>query len=460
MRLISLLPLAAAVLSIAGCGSYSNPIYGENGIINDRSQNYENAQSTQRLELPPSVRNRAKPMQDNLDIPNAGLTASQRTGDFEVPRPEFFYADAGSGSVNLKREGSDKILIVDEPVGDVWVQLQDFWRFNNVDLAKTAPRDGVMETVWIDADGDELSFIDTMVKRMTFQDIEGPVSDKLRISVLPLQDDFNRTSIRMQHIRVAQDDKDRGLDWGAKAEDVDYKSDMMFEMLRYLSKSGSQAESHSLVKLRQQRDSVPQIGRDSNGMPALKITVPADQAWQQLNNAIAKTSIDVGDRDQQLGIIYMTFTTSTPFDEVEKMGFFEWLHSDRKPIKLNVGDFGSAIGIGDANASAGPSYGSKQLEQKSRSFDEDIDFDYSGSAELAEKDGFKIWFAGRVVYVFEDYKDATFNDDSGKYEHVGQYQLKMKRTANGVFLTVKTSDGYAAPEVIADEILWEIKEQI
>ena len=460
MRLISLLPLAAAVLSIAGCGSYSNPIYGENGIINDRSQNYENAQSTQRLELPPSVRNRAKPMQDNLDIPNAGLTASQRTGDFEVPRPEFFYADAGSGSVNLKREGSDKILIVDEPVGDVWVQLQDFWRFNNVDLAKAAPRDGVMETVWIDADGEELSFIDTMVKRMTFQDIEGPSSDKLRVSVRPVQNDFNRTSIVMQHVRVARDDKDRNLDWDANAEDVGYKSDMMFEMLRYLSTSGSQAESHSMVALRQQQDNAPQMGRDSNGLPALKITVPADQAWQQINQAIDQSSLDAGTRDQQLGVIYMTYTTSTPFDDVEKMGFFEWLHSDRKSVTFETGELGSALGFADTQAKDGPSYSSKQIAETKRSFEEDIEYSYDDADKLAEREGFKIWFAGRVVYLFNENAEGVVSDGKGNYEHVGQYQLKMKRTANGVFLTVKTSDGYAAPEVIADEILWEIKEQI
>ena len=161
-----------------------------------------------------------------------------------------------------------------------------------------------METVWIDADGEELSFIDTMVKRMTFQDIEGPSSDKLRVSVRPVKNDFNRTSIEMQHVRVARDDKDRSLDWDASAENVGYKSDMMFEMLRYLSKSGSQAESHSMVALRQQQGNAPQMGRDSNGMPALKITVPADQAWQQINQAIDQSSLDAGTRDQQLGVIY------------------------------------------------------------------------------------------------------------------------------------------------------------
>ncbi|MBU2966505.1 outer membrane protein assembly factor BamC [Amphritea sp. 2_MG-2023] len=451
MRIIALLPLAAAVLSIAGCGSYSNPIYGENGIINDRSQNYEEAQATKRLELPPSIKARSKSMQDALDVPSAGQTASQRSGSFSVPRPEFFYADAGSGSVNLKREDGEKVLVVDEPIGDVWVQLQDFWRFNNIGLAKSAPQEGVIETDWIDVDAKELSFVDSMIKRLTFQDIEGPTSDKLRVSVRPVADDFNRTSISMQHVRVAQDQKDQPVSWTDDATDVGYKTDMMFEMLRYLSKSSSNSESMSMLELRRQQNNLPQMGRDSKGFPALKITVPVDQAWAQITQAIDKTDLDVGTRDQQAGIIYMTYTTSTPVEDTEKMGFFEWLHSDRDEITFDSG-LGRALGFDDEDDDNAPSYSARKVEGGKEAIDE--------SDDLANRKGFKIWLGGKVLYIFEDDQDAVYNDESGKYEHVGQYQLHMNRTANGVFLTVKTPDGYSAPAVVADEILWQIKEKI
>ncbi|SEQ67957.1 Beta-barrel assembly machine subunit BamC [Amphritea atlantica] len=460
MRIIALLPLAAAVLSVAGCGSYSNPIYGEHGLINDRSQNYEEAKATQRLELPPAIQSRSKAMQDVLEIPSAGQTASQRTTDFVVPRPEFFYADAGNGTVNLKRQGDEKVLIVDEPVGDVWIQLQDFWRFNNVALAKSAPREGVMETDWIDTAGEELSFVDSMIKHLTFQDIEGPVSDKLRVSVRPVADNFDRTTISMQHIRVAQEQKDQPVNWTEDATDVGYKTDMMFEMLRYLSKSTSNAgNSLSLLEMKRQRNDLPQMGRDSKGFPALKITVPVDQAWAQINRAIDKTTLDVGTRDQQTGVIYLTYTTSTPFEDTEKMGFFEWLHSDRKAITFDTGSVGEVFGIGSSKNTDVPSYSSKQYS-KDETTDVGQQYNIDDTTDLASRKGFKIWFAGKVIYIFGDDQDGVYNNESGKYEHVGQYQLHMNRTSNGVFLTVKTPDGYSAPAVIADEILWEIKEQI
>lgn len=485
MRIITLLPLAAAVLSIAGCGSISNPIYGESGIINDRSQNYEKSESTQRLELPPSLQARSKQMEDRLSVPSAGQTASVRTSDFEVPRPEFFYADAGSEKVNLKRENGDKILIVDEPVGDVWIQLQDFLRFNDVELAKSSPREGVMETAWIDSDGKDYSFIDSLIKRMTFQDIDGAVSDKLQLSVRPVKDDYNRTSIAMKHVRVAQDAKTSAVDWSNSAQDVGYKSDMMFEVLRYLSKSSNDVTTQSALVKQKSQQIRPQLGRDSKGFPALKVTAPVDQAWQQIDSALTRSGLDIGTRDQETGVFYMTYTTSTPFDETEKMGFFEWLHSDRKEIKLSTGGVASALGFSDegeqvsysAKAVSHPEVKESTLKTPLKSeAEESIVTIASTTNDLAETDqtnysvndpndpanqkGFKIWFNGKVVYNFGAEEGGVYNTESGAYEHVGQYQLRMNRTANGVYLTVKTPEGYSAPAVIADEILWQIKDNI
>ena len=79
---------------------------------------------------------------------------------------------------------------------------------------------------------------------------------------------------------------------------------------------------------------------------------------------------------------------------------------------------------------------------------------------LEEKRKFKIWLAGEVIYLFGSGQDGVYNESSDKYEHTGQYQLHMNRTANGVFLTVKTPEGLSAPVVVADELLWGIKEQL
>lgn len=482
MRKIALLPLAAAVLAVAGCGSVSNPIYGEHGIINDRSQDYEKSATTARLEIPPHLQGRAKPMQDRLDIPSAGVTATARTREFEVPRPEFFYADAGSESVNLKRESGDKVLIVDEPIADVWVQLQDFWHFNNVELAKSAPQQGLMETAWIDSDGKDYSFMDSLIKRLTFQDVEGAVSDKLQVSVRPVADDYARTVISMKHVRVAQADKPASVDWQSAAADVGYKSDMMFEMLRYLSKASTKETSQSLLALKKQQQAKPQLGRDSQGFPALKVSGSVDQAWGQINAAVDRAKLDVGTRDQDAGVLYMTYTTSTPFDAVEKMGFFEWLHSDRGEIKLNSTPLSNALGFESDEPSVSYSAKAPVVTAKAvrKEFSETqgativgLNSTTDGGQPVVEEavnlndpndpanqKGFKIWFGGEVLYNFGTGQEGSYNSDTNAYEHTAEYQLHMNRTSSGVFMTVKTPDGYSAPAVIAEEILWDIKDNI
>ena len=148
------------------------------------------------------------------------------------------------------------------------------------------------------------------------------------------------------------------------------------------------------------------------------------------------------------------------------MGFFEWLHSERKSRTLSTGRCGEVLGFGGSKDDTdGPSYSSKQYavagtETETETADGAQQYSIDDKTDDANRKGFKIWLGGEVIYVFGDNQDGVYNDKSGKYEHVGQYQLHMNRTSNGVFLTVQPPDGYSAAAVVAAEILWEIQEQI
>lgn len=450
--------LALGIASaLGGCSALkNNPIYGENGLVYDRGQAYESAQAAERLQLPPDLKTRQ--MQEQLVVPDVGTTASERQGDFEVPRPEFFYVDAGSESVNMKRDDGDRIILVDEPIADVWGKLQEFWAFNDIDLARLDARSGVMETEWINLDGADYSFIDGWIKRLTFQNIEGPTRNKLRISLRPDPEDYQRTSIRMQHVQFPLEEQVADIDWTAQAQDVEYKADMMFEMLRYLSKT-SEPDAQSLLAMREQTRDNPQLGRDSRGNPVLKLPAPIDQAWEQLNSALDESGIDVGTRDQQTGMIYLTYTTSTPVSDTGRMGFFEWLHSDREDIKLNTNFLSSALGVDEQDPSDPDAirYSSGQTALADQA---QAEADLSDPNNPANQQGYKIWFGGKVLYVFGTGESGIFNSETNAYEHTGQYQLKMNRTRSGVFLSVLNDQGLAAPDLVAEEILWEIKEQL
>ncbi|WP_415884279.1 outer membrane protein assembly factor BamC [Neptuniibacter sp. QD34_54] len=456
-KIVSVSVVTGALLS--GCSMLDdNPIYGDNGIVRDRSQDYELAQTSQRLELPAHLK--AKQTADTLTIPEISSVATARTGDFEVPRPEFFYAEAGSESVNLKRENGEKLIIVDEDITSVWVKLQEFWQFNGIDIAKSDPRQGRMETQWIHHDAKEFGLVDTWVKRLTFQDIPGDTKDKLRVSLKPVTGDPSRTTIGMEHVRFAADEEVSSIDWATQAKGVTFKSDMMFEMLRYLGKASGQRNAQTLIAFNEKRRVGTQLGRDSRGNPVLKMNTDSGTAWSEISTALDKADMDVGTRDSDTGYFYMTYTTSTPFENIEEQGFFEWLHSDREEIKLDTTSISAALGF-DGEEEGGISYttgktaaylqGVKEGEAKDTLVDPE---------DEGNKKGYKIWFAGKPIYVFGGEESGIYNESTGKFEHTGQYQLKLIRTRSGVFLSVLTSEGLSAPAIVAEEILWEIKENL
>lgn len=462
---------ALAALSLTGCGVLTdNAVYGPDGLIYDRSLDYQAAQQHESLVIPPHLR--AKEVPNQLEIPAIGTTATEQTsGSFIVPRPEFFYADSGSAKVNLARDAADrrdKLIMVDEPIGDVWVKLQEFWAFNGIEVAKSDPQAGIMETQWVERAGPELSMVDSWIKRLTFSDETGPSRDKLRIDLRPDSEDSGRTAIKMRHVQFPADQQISAVNWDEQSQDVGYKTDMMFEMLRYLSKASGDRDATSLVALRDKVNVASQLGRDSRGNPVLRLDGSIDTVWQELSAALDKGEMDVGTRDQKKGIFYMTYTTSTPFEEVQEQGFFDWLHSDRGEIKLSTSFLDRAIGIDntDENDPNAIRYSSKTVAQKLAALKAspdavDTDLLPPEEGDLAERKGFKIWFGGEVIYVFGDNRDeGVYNENTGKFEHVGQYQLKLNRTRSGVYLIVLTDQGLIAPAIVAEELLWEVKEQL
>jgi outer membrane protein assembly factor BamC len=453
-----IISLSIAGILISGCSVLEdNPIYGDNGLVRDRSQDYELAEPGARLSIPAHLN--AKATEDTLTVPILSSVATERKGAFIVPRPEFFYAESGSESVSLKRENGDKLIIVDEGITNVWVKLQEFWQFNGIDIAKSDPRQGIMETQWIRHEAKELSFVDSWVKRLTFQDIPGATKDKLMISLKPVEDDVTRTSVSMKHIRFAADEEVNGLDWGAQARDVSYKSDMMFEMLRYLGKATGERNAQTLIAFQEKRRIGTQLGRDSRGYPVLKLDTNIDVAWQEISTALDKADMDVGTRDADTGYFYMTYTTATPFENNEEKGFFEWLHSDRGDITLDtsaltavLGGEEDTAGISYTSGKTAAAFGGEDAGASSSALNDPQD--------LANKKGYKIWFAGKPIYVFGVKDSGVFNQSTGKFEHTGKYQLKLIRTRTGIYLSVLTSVGVSAPGIVAEEILWEIKESL
>lgn len=456
------LTVLACTLQV-GCSVIdNNPIYGESGIIRDRSQDYEKATEGQALEVPPHLR--ARKLDQGLDIPAIDTTATRASEAYTVPRPEFFYTETTSDKVSLAREGAEKLILVDSPIDQVWPKLKDFWQFAGVELASADARNAVMETAWIKREGPELGFVDTWIKRLTFQEIEGPTKDKLQVTLRPVPGELQRTSIAMKHVRYAADQDVASIDWEKDAQEVGYKSDMMFEMLRYLSKaSSSKDEAPTLTKLSNPHKGRTALGHDSRGNPVLKVEASSDEAWTRVSTAMASERFDLGTVDREAGMFYFSYTTSVRPDETRKMGFFEWLHSDKGEIKFETTALAEALGVGEDENGEKIRYTSKDVSDEEMARVSEMSQEELEQEALQKADGYKIWLAGRVVYVFgrdADKKDGAYNAETNAYEFTGRYQLKLNRSRTGIYLTVLNDKGQPISADIAEEILWDVKDNL
>lgn len=449
-------------LGLTGCSVLeNNPIYGEQGIIHDRSKDYLKAAQGTRLVFPETAK--AKQVQDSLTIPEIGDTATDRLSDFSAPRPTFFYADTTTDKVDVARKDGHKLIMVDSDVEHVWQQIQDFWAYNNVQIAKADPVSRVMETEWIRNTPESTGLLDGWLKKLTFSTDSSNVEDKLRIELSQNVDERGRTAINMRHIRRDQKSKDQPLDWSVQSNDVGYQSDMMFEMLRYLSRAAQAEDAPSLVRYSQKSiGALYQIGRDSTGRPVLKINQPIDEAWLAVSQAMSKDNWDVGTRDKNKGIIYLSFTSKLPVAERENQGFFAWLHSDREEIKLSTSFLGDAFGGDDSAKGNNEIFYTKKSLVSAEQPNEDGTLKTAEQIEqerLANSDGFKIWFGDKVVYVFGG-GEAKKVETDGAVELTAPYQLHFNRTRTGVYLSVLTDKEEAASVPRAEEMLWTLKEAL
>ncbi|WP_207061924.1 outer membrane protein assembly factor BamC [Motiliproteus sp. SC1-56] len=443
MKTLSVVALAG--LMLAGCASVNDVLPGgDEWAIRDRSQDYQQARTLARIEVPAHLD--AEAIEDILVVPEVSEVATATGRDFEVPRPSFFYAEAGNEVVNLAREGQEKLILVDEPQEVVWEKVQGFWRYNEVDIALMDPELGIMETAWIAGREEAPGFFTTLLKRATFQEVEPPYQDKLRL-VLTRPADAGQTAIRLQHARLPADTE--SVDWSRQAEDLSYKSEIMYELLHYLSKSSADTSARGLAR-RQQGTSPALLGRDSRGEPVLKLSADIDVAWSQLEQAMTRAELDVGSADRALGKYYITYTTATAFDAEEEggfWGFLSWLHGDREDITISDSVLSSAFGI-EPDEKARIRY-----SRNEPSPDEPV--------ALEEQEGYKIYLGERVIYVFgSDKSGFEKNEATGKLEHTGQYQVKLNRQRSGVYVSVLTDGAEPAPDTVAEEILWEIKENM
>lgn len=444
--MINRLASLCLVLTLAGCSSLKdNPIYGENAVIRDRSQEYAYAEPGKRLEIPGHLEPKAT--RDGLQVPeinSADFRFSQIQA--EVPRPEFFFATEGSDRASIRPLKGERVILVDEPIDQVWTDVLGYWQDAGVGLDSRDARAGTMETEWIRVEGEDLTPFQRVLNTLQFNaEANEPSINKLRLTLRPDSEDTERTAISLQQLQYPLSEQPMTLDWEGEGEGLAYTNEILFSMLSYLSRSDRAGAPQTLSAFQEDQGLVAEMGQDSRNRPLLSITAPVDRSWALVNEALDKAGIDVGTRNEGRGVFYLTYYAFN--QEPEYDGFFDWLlNRDTSPIRLNFTvdndlqeEEGEVLYSSDPDAVVA---GAKPTQE-----------------QLQAMEGFKIWLGGRIIYVFGNDNQNLRNED-GETVLVKRYQLKFNRARTGVLVSVHDQQGEPVIEDAAEELLWTIKDNL
>ena len=441
---VRVFPTLVACLAIGACSTNPLTSASEDSILRDKSLDYAQSKVIARLTVPADL-DASAIQQDLLRVPSQ--TAVTATGVVAAPRPDFVFAQTGSASARLIDNGQQKRISVVGNVAKVKQQVVQFWTNQQISiiLHQSGSKE-IVETQWFSLSDDTVAddFISRWVRSLT--DVDDDLAHgRVRIVLLPQGE--NRVELvlsflQQSQLQIAQQQE---ISWGAVGQSLANESELTFELLRYLSRTGQVAQKTQSTT---NHKGLVLLGKDQFGEPVIQLDMGAEES---LNTVLqAMSDFDVGSHDLNPQKIYFTYTSHVKAVAQQKSssdgiwGWFKGLHGgERKQgISLDLALLGGDEKV--ANVSASPVYSSNPDQA-------------DAVTDLADKKGYKIWLAGEVIYVFEDEDQGDVNDQ-GEYTYVGQYQLNFEPTLKSTYVQVRNSQGEVAPTVYAKEILWKVQQ--
>ncbi|MCP4880671.1 MAG: outer membrane protein assembly factor BamC [Gammaproteobacteria bacterium] len=435
-----------SVLVLSACSSTGVSVTGEDSIFRNKELDYTKAPLIERLNVPSDLQNK-RLQKDLLVVPDADTSLSQ-AGITEAPRPAFVFAEMGSQSAQLLGANQGKHIAVNGTPEMIWQQVGQFWQLQNMPLAVADSASGIMETEWVPlpgVDGDP-GIVGGWLRSLTGGDDDLAYS---RVRTEMVLNDAGLIEISLGYVQASHGEVASGKrpDWQQEGHEVEAKSELMFALLQYLSRTVRVAHKSTQDMSHQHG----LLGKDQKGRPLIRIDQNQVQAMRLLLQAMA--DMDVGSHDAELGKIYFTHTTHLQaVSEKEQgggvWGWFKGLHSGSKnqqesrPVTLDM----SVLGGKKAVEEAAPVivYSANNVMP-------------SVSDDPKDRKGYKIWMGGEVIYIFED-EDQGEVDADGVYTFTGYFQLQLTPTIKGVYVQVLSSMGTHAGKAHAEEILWLIKQ--
>lgn len=321
-----------AVVATSGCSTttrmigkvpYMSSLIGDEGYIRDRRDEYLEAQTLPRLEVPAAYDSYI--IDDLYVIPEVGGQILSENGN--VPRPRQMEGNTGRDVV-IQRIGAETWIVAGASPSQIWPRVKDFWLSNRVTMSYENPTTGTMDTVWFALGG------------------ESATRERIRVTI---ENGFqnNSSEIRVLHMSAPRDAPGTNEEaFPEESDDPEVADDILQQISQYLADVSDiyQASTVSFLAGSISSEGRAALNPLSDGSQQLVLDAQYRRAWAAVGLALGRSDqIEVVNNFPDYGYYEVNF--SVPVDEDDEPGFIRGLFTSEPPVyRMRVYVLPSATG--------------------------------------------------------------------------------------------------------------------
>jgi outer membrane protein assembly factor BamC len=283
-----LLALSLAAIPI-GCSIFGG----------DHRPAYQKAGETEPLEVPPGL---SEPAADSrMQIPSLDgerVSAVETLRLARQPETAGGYTQSTAAPANavlprfagmrVRRAGGVRWLEVDADAAALWPKLRDFWRQAGIEVVRTEPQLGTMQTAWIEPREGALT--------------AEALRDSFRLRVE--RQDADTTNVYITHRSAARTGGDNAARWAPRSSDPGLEAEYITRLMVYLGESQREAERQ--LAAADGEANAMHLDRVA-GIPVLVVKDQFRDVWPLTGVALDRAGLPVEEEDVGAGTYYFRY---------------------------------------------------------------------------------------------------------------------------------------------------------
>jgi len=293
--------MAAALLTVAGCGSVNALLEGDKLDYVSGSKSNANP-----LEIPPGLS--TLPRDDRFAVPERNSTAT--LSSYNLQRGTNAPATVSPmlptvPDARLERAGSQRWLVVNKTPEEIWPVIKDFWQDMGFLVNIESQETGILETDWAENRAKiPQDFIRNTVGRLLDSIFSTGERDKFRTRLERVGP--NSTEIYLSHrgmVELANAAGDSTA-WQPRPSDPELEADFL---RRLLLRFGVESERARSVVALAAEPARAQLVKAANGAGHVRVDESFDRAWRRVGLALDRVGFTVEDRDRTQGVYFVRY---------------------------------------------------------------------------------------------------------------------------------------------------------